>query len=500
MSTALPRESLVTALYEKVFSPSNRFVHLGAPAASGKTSLLQLFRRYCSDKGVTCIYVSLLYGNFEAVLKIETGIDVGTWRLEPGGVCDNPHKQFVVMLDDAQHQYGNVGLWASLIKPKPESSLPGNIRFIISATYSLHIEDSPVDFNLLPKLVRSDFLLSRDEVDEFIRESSARMHKERAGTLLVHPGIRNVIAANCNGHIGVLSLSVRAILNHFIHNTTVTVEEIVGFYLSRAMSQLYLRCYSCGVTSLPERMRESLVRCLTEGLHTVAKDENPDAYRRLIRCGVLTEDAGGDAQFTSPAAAGYINDLLFPNRAEIMIADIKRAGIFALMKSVVARMSGTTLRRSVLNSSTDVPSEATFKHLLLAALHAETPASCRICPELSKLFPPSPSHEMDVAQLPAVKGRCDYYLNGDLRWAVEALINGRGAGEHLSRLVDQDKYVGLGYTDYVVIDFRMNDTGEPTHVRQHERRMSVFFKKGDFSFCTVLCGHQKEAERITLAN
>jgi len=117
------------------------------------------------------------------------------------------------------------------------------------------------------------------------------------------------------------------------------------------------------------------------------------------------------------------------------------------MKSVVAHISGTTLKQSVA-CSTDVSSEATCQHLMIAALDAETPASCFICPELSQHFPPPPSHEMDVegaANLPEGKGRRDIYLDGELRWAIEALINGGGVGEHLSRLEGQGKFVGLAY-------------------------------------------------------
>ena len=91
-------------------------------------------------------------------------------------------------------------------------------------------------------------------------------------------------------------------------------------------------------------------------------------------------------------------------------------------------------------------------------------------------------------------------MNRTLRWAIEALINGSGVGEHLSRLESEDKYVGLDYADYLVVDFRVNAAGEPTNVRRHEHRMSVFFQQGDFSCCSVLCGLAHPAERITLDN
>jgi hypothetical protein len=102
--------------------------------------------------------------------------------------------------------------------------------------------------------------------------------------------------------------------------------------------------------------------------------------------------------------------------------------------------------------------------------------------------------------VPEVRGRCDFYLNGELRWAIDVLINGSGVGEHISRLESNGKYVGLTYNDYVVVDFRVNATGKPTNVMRHDRRMSVFFKQGDFSYCNVLCGVEQSAERIKLAN
>ncbi len=497
ISTALPRTHLVATLFDMVTKGSSRFVHLGSAAGSGKTSLLQLLQQYSLERGVTCIYVSMLLEDFRTVMIRKTGINASTWMLENDEsgrcVCADLSKRFVVMLDDAQHQYNNISMWSSLIKPDMNSTLPDNIRFVISADHS------PVDFRTLPKLVFGDFVLSPEEVNEFIRLSSVRMSAERAGTLLVEPGIRNMVAANCNGNIGALALSVREIVKRFHHNPDVTIEDIVSFYLSKLMFSYFLRCYSSGVVSLPMRMQACLVRCLTEGPLSVPQDEDPEVYRKLIRCGVLLETKDGEANFTSPAAAGYINNLLFPRRSENEVDCIRERGVFGLMKSVLAHMSATTLKRSVVDSSTDMPCETTFQHLMLAALEAETPSSCFICPNLSKYFPLSTSHVMGATQLPEVKGRWDYYLNGNLRWVIEALMCGRGWGEHMSRLEGQDRYVGLAYADYLMVDFQANATGNPTNVQRHVRRMSVFFKQGDFTFCNVLCGFEP-TEMITLTN
>mmetsp|Transcript_28442 Transcript_28442/g.39171 ORF Transcript_28442/g.39171 Transcript_28442/m.39171 type:complete len:114 (-) Transcript_28442:957-1298(-) len=68
-----------------------------------------------------------------------------------------------------------------LIKCDFEHRLPNNIRFIISATYTLSTDFVPMDFKTLPKLVHGDFRLSKEVVDEYIRLSSVRMGAERVG-------------------------------------------------------------------------------------------------------------------------------------------------------------------------------------------------------------------------------------------------------------------------------------------------------------------------------
>ena len=519
LSTALPRTQLVASLFDKVVNGGSRFIHLAAPAASGKTSLLQLFQRYAAERGVTCIYVSMRVEDVASVMVAKTGINPGTWWLEADAtgrcVCADASKQFVVMLDDAQYTYDRVNLWASLIKTiNVFSDLPRNVRFIISATYSLETHTSVmVDFTMLPKLVRADFLLSAEEVDEFLRRASVRLgDDERAGALLlVAPEIRQVLATHCNGHVGSLAVSVREIVQRFQHHSSaaVTVAEIVSFYLSEAMSPSFARCFRCDVDALPERMRASLVSSLTAGPLRVATDENPAVYRTLVRSGVLVETENRLATVASPAAASYINRLLFPRRRAVTsIDEVRQRGVGGLMKAVLARMSGAALRQSAVRAKTETPSEAEMQHLLRVALEAETPASCSICPDLSTYFPPPPSQVMDeapAAPLPSVvPGRCEFYLHGDLRWAVEVLIGGHGGGggggEHVSRLLSPSQYVGLAFTDFVVVDVHVNATGEPTDVHRHERRMSVFFPRDDFSFCTVLCGLETAAETITLAD
>ena len=503
-SFALPRPRLVSELFTKIFEGNNRCIYLGAPAASGKTTLLQLFKEYCNEQGVTCIYQSMLKKNYKTLLHHNTGIDANTWCLELDNngrcVCADSTKQFVVMLDDAQKQYDDPDLWSDLIKSDVSGfqTLPNNIRFIISATYSLDTPGSPISFATLPKLNQNKFRLDNDEVDELFNLYIARYKDETATPFLHDLVVRNMITGHCNGHIGSLSISINEIIKHFHHNSAVNVESIEDFYFSAVMTDQFGRCFRSGLTSIPDNLRECLIHMLTIGRYRVP-GESPE-YRQLIRSGILEETRRFEAKFTSPAAAQYINELLFPNRSLSSIEDVKKRGLFALLKSVVSRMSATTLRQSVVDLSS-VPSEATFQHLMFAGLEAETPADCNVISEISKYFPETSTdvpNMKNAPNLPTIKGRCDFFLNGELRWAIEALIQNSKLNEHLSRFNDRGKYVGLKYKNYAVINFVVTANGELKNVRKGNHLMTVVFKKGDFSFCNLFC-KQKPVERLTLA-
>lgn len=519
----LPRDELLSRLYDMV-TGHNRFVHIAAPAGFGKTSLLQLFKQYCAAKraGVQCIYVVMTVETFPELLQIRSGINSRLWTVEPGSLCSDTKRIFVVMFDDAHMKYKDTVFWNGLIKGDIEGGhdLPKNIRFLISATYSLVTLDTPLVFSLLPKLTLRDLRLSNAETNEFIRLQSKRLFLQglKGSDLLINPVIREFIAFMCNGHIGAIALYVIETCTHFRHHLSVTEGDIVQFFISHVLLNCFNRCFVTGLTELPEDIRGALSRILVQGSQCFWNNPPPEAVLRLIRAGVLEEVYGtGQVAFSSPVAAMFINHLIFPLRSTKSSTEVRNNGIVAFMKAVVGRMSASALNHSVIPQSGDLPSEATFQHLLMAPLLAETPKGCFVCPELSKVFPYETSSPRDENASSAavasssssvvrfspqerIPGRCDFFLNGDLRWAIEALINGDAIGEHLNRFASHGKYLGLSYDDYLVIDFRLTKTGHPTAVDRHERRMTVFFKENDdYSSCYVLCGLDGPADRIALA-
>lgn len=151
------------------------------------------------------------------------------------------------------------------------------------------------------------------------------------------------------------------------------------------------------------------------------------------------------------------------------------ASISALMKSVIERFS-----QAALMQNTDKPfvHEYVVQQAMFSNLHELTTPDTIIHPE--KCLP----NPMVAGQ---VIGRPDFYLQGDFNvWILEILVNGVGITDHLKRFESCGKYAVLDWTDFLVVDFLVTESGVPStlHV-SHKNRMNVFFKKGDYSKCTV---------------
>jgi hypothetical protein len=102
--------------------------------------------------------------------------------------------------------------------------------------------------------------------------------------------------------------------------------------------------------------------------------------------------------------------------------------------------------------------------------------------QLGRMFPESVSGLSE-----RINGEIDFYLNGQLRWGIELLVNGQGIQEHMDRFKfsKNGKYVPLGAKDYAVVDLRGNSSGKVTKVRHHPKRITVFFKLSDLSTCEL---------------
>lgn len=91
----------------------------------------------------------------------------------------------------------------------------------------------------------------------------------------------------------------------------------------------------------------------------------------------------------------------------------------------------------------------------------------------------------------SLKHTMNFYLNNGRGWRIELMINGDGVKEHLDRFDVGGKYHALNVKDYILVDFRGNSTGQVTNIARHAKRLTVFFKKGDFSIANCCFGNDE---------
>jgi len=300
--------------------------------------------------------------------------------------------------------------------------------------------------------------------------------------MLEKENLMTMIIKESNGLIGALHMSVQALISKEsgVDASSLSESELTAKYLSRNTLRYMQRCFGGSQMKPTGLLKAALIKCIfNERVHTIdpatLEEDKAKCYNSLIKCGILTVGEHELLRFSSPMALKYYMDYLFPDRS---LTD--PGSITELVTKACESMSASVLRQSVARGG-QFPKEAVFQHLFMRGLALFTQPDCAICPELSQVYPSSPSETSD-----RISGEIDFYLNGDLRWGIELLVNGAAIGEHIDRFVDGGKYSFLKVNDYAVVDFRGNDTGEVTNVALHEKRITVFFKLGDFSECKCL--------------
>ncbi|KAI8820322.1 hypothetical protein BJ741DRAFT_639268 [Chytriomyces cf. hyalinus JEL632] len=298
--------------------------------------------------------------------------------------------------------------------------------------------------------------------------------------------LKENIIAQCGGLVGALRLSVNCLAAAFSKAHPSETDALLFYFSADAVSFMVRVFGSDHSHPLDGNFKDFLAKCFTSGLTLASTSLSaPDALclTRLQKAGILVEERGF-IKFSSIMSKRYFMRWLFPNRSS---DDPQSLGV--LIKSCIEYMSCHLLAGSVVDG---FPKEATFQQLFMEGLAKFTPPMCAICPELSKIFPGANQTGGMIS------GEMDFYLNGSLRWGVELLVQGRGIGEHIDRFGVNGKYAMLKVMDYVVVDFRSSPDGEATRVQSHPKRVSVFFKDGDFSVCKCIFGLDGEPTVLRL--
>jgi hypothetical protein len=500
----LPREGLVATLHRTLITEDKTFVHIGSPPATGKTSLLQLLKKSLRADGVLCVKANPKRGiPVSMVLKKATGLDTINFDVDPTVLHLHPNETCVVFMDDAQNGYGESEhqFWADLVKEDVpgEGWLPPNVKFVISATYSISTPDSPVLFSDMDKIVYPDMLLTRQEVENLFDIYCAEMeHRDKDfGALLRDRALRAAIAKSCNGHVGAITIALDRLADHAHAGNADTVEDMLKFVFSESFVKQFGRCFPFprGTVLPAEVVNSLLLMTVPESVHesvTFTEERSERVWAALQRCGILILNNNDFFEFSCPLAQRFINRQMFPHRlGKRFVAQSP----VELVKEALQKMSASALRSSVPYPMTDFPIEVVWQHHLWLGLQLATPAGTSIISELSGYFPPN--EEVTSTQ---VAGRVDFHVNGNRGWAIEVLVNGAKYGEHKERFAKGGKYsdTAVRIKDHILLDIRSSKTGKATNVETDPHRVTVFFKLGDYSKCVVQYGHEDTVKTETI--
>ncbi len=426
---AYQRDTLVDSVLQKL--SSNRFVIVQSPPASGKTTLLQLIAHKCARRNI--------------VKYIRLKKDQNPYEtLQLAGIGDMANQvswngDAVIMIDDAQNAFSpelNSSFWSNLLK---DISLPRSIRFIVATTYLIGGQDSPAEFANLPRIAPDEMLL--DAVGSFDFFVNFLKFPFSCFESLVE-----LIIEDCGGSIGALSIVEHQYKTGFYaSNTPPNEQKLIDYFISPQLALSMVRLFG-SETVLSTELPVMIDLLYNEYVNIPDVASNVE-LKQYIKCGLLSRVETGKTKFTNAMSRRYFIHKMYPQTATSNPRDAVE-----LVISSIGKMSATTLRQSVVEGL--FPSETGFQHLMMGAMMHNLTAEANVYPENSIV----------IGTENRMKGRLDFFINGDLRWGIELLIKGRKLQDHRERFIGNGKYVDLGCREHVVVDFRGQVAGATTNI------------------------------------
>jgi len=472
----LNRRDLVQSVIEA--ANLKQFVVVGSPPATGKTSLMQLISVAVEESGDNVCLFAIRPGD-EGVqwlfdtLKTKSGIDLHDQAHTTKKLCDL--ERVWVLIDDAQGAYAETywSFWETLIKDLRASigSTAEKIRCVIAATYDLSTPKSPVAFASLmhvpPRGTRIS--ITDDEAEElFVARSQNRDWETWIN-------FKATLMEISNGHIGVFMQGLRLLEGMRLEapRNKFSEEDALHQLRGSRFFDCLTRCFP-SPGKIPKEQLDYILDAIVHGEYMPTSSdamEVEDSWEEatklvlLCRSGVLTPRG----QFTCMAAEWFYYNRIFPYRSISAPPNID-----VLVIESVRSMSATRLQAACGGG---FPKEAAFQQLFNEAMSRQLPRHNTIIPELNTKA---------IINGKEVTGEVDFYINGELQWALELLRQGSMITKHILRF--QGKYRHVAPKAFLVVDCRGPKTRS---VQRMEERCTLYFSE-DFKSC--ICAMRGEPE------
>ena len=169
----------------------------------------------------------------------------------------------------------------------------------------------------------------------------------------------------------------------------------------------------------------------------ISKRATPDPYiAKMVNAGIFAIEGG----FASTVTNWYYNRKFFPLRSTTV-----PASLYQLIVQSVRSMSSSRLRAAMDGDS--FPKERALQQLFNEAVSINLPPKHRILPEMN-----TKTRNADGSE---ETGELDFYVSGELQWAIELLRNEQGINEPMKRFhKTKGRYRDVPQKAYLVVDCR----------------------------------------------
>ncbi len=295
---------------------------------------------------------------------------------------------------------------------------------MIAATYDLASQGStPYIFTEYPHI--SDLRLTTEE-SEALYDGYIEKIFFASGWI----GFKDTLLKLAGGHVGVLSGGISLI--HRIYTDTgkrLSESDALDALRDQRFRVNLNRCFPCQQI-MDDAQREVVGRIILNGpltgsINTAQGSIDSPGPVQLARAGILSSKGN----FSCLVAQWQYFNFFYARPCE------RPSSIEDLILRAVRSMSALRLGQS--RHAGNFPKEAAFQQLFNEALTMHLPPSVAVCPELNT-FAKDAGGEV-------ITGELDFFIFGDLNWAIELLRNGDKINEHVERFdPEKGKYRLVG--------------------------------------------------------
>lgn len=466
-NTYIARERLVAKAINS--ARQHRFLVVGSPPGTGKTSLAQLIQAQLAESNKTntegkirgyYIRPSQVKDDFDLFDYVadRTGVDLRQFKV-PNNLEGSP--EIWLIFDDAQRLYDerHYEFWELVTKHKGQIEAefrPIKIIVVVLATYHLSstTTGSPACFKTENRLGCEDLLFQKEEAVKVYRCRCMRPDWNEYFERLFYL-TQGAPAAFTIGMNRIVHLSEKVDIRNASQELTES-DALFQLIENTPFAELE-RCFPS--RKINEQSGRVILSAVVETYQANMGDNDDDdgakaddkAIIMLIKAGILKESM----QFSSPIAKRFYYNQVFPRapRDSEVPETLDDLIVEATKKLSARRLKGA--RQTVSEN----PKEAVYQQLFHESFASLLPVSYRIIPELGTKA---------IIGGRTVGGELDFYIKNGKKWAVEFVRKSDRLNEHLNRI--PGKYRNVEASSWLVVDCLMG--GRP--------------KKRDKDLCTLV--------------